>query len=103
MSLGPRSENPKSLTPMRQTVGRVSRVRDQALVNAVTKAVIETIGGAGFTVQLYGKDGQSEVQAVFFLTRNLRIGLERVHDELRKARRFLDVIKARQKSETDPA
>ncbi len=33
-------------------------------MNAVTKAVVETIGAAGFTVQLYGKDGQSEVEAV---------------------------------------
>ena len=32
--------------------------------NAVTKAVIETIGAAGFTVQLYGKDGQNVVEAV---------------------------------------
>ncbi len=33
-------------------------------MNAVTKAVIETVGAAGFTVQLYGKDGQNVVEAV---------------------------------------
>ena len=33
-------------------------------LNAVTKAVIETIGGAGFTVQLYGQDGQNVAEAV---------------------------------------
>ncbi len=33
-------------------------------MNAVTKAVIETIGAAGFTVQLYGQDGQNVVEAV---------------------------------------
>ena len=33
-------------------------------MNAVTRAVIETIGAAGFTVQLYGKDGQNVVEAV---------------------------------------
>ncbi len=33
-------------------------------VNAVTKAIIETIGGAGFTVQLYGQDSQNVVEAV---------------------------------------
>ena len=33
-------------------------------MNAVTKAIIETIGGAGFTVQMYGKDGQNVVEAV---------------------------------------
>ncbi len=33
-------------------------------MNAVTKAVIKTIGAAGFTVQLYGKDGQNVVEAV---------------------------------------
>ncbi len=33
-------------------------------LNAVTKAIIETIGAAGFTVQLYGKDGQNVVEAV---------------------------------------
>ena len=39
-----------------------------------------------------------EVQAVFFLTRNLRIGLERIRGDLRKARRFIDEMEARQKS-----
>ncbi len=33
-------------------------------MDAVTKAIIETIGGAGFSVQLYGKNGQSVVEAV---------------------------------------
>ncbi len=33
-------------------------------MNAVTKAVIETIDAAGFTVQLYGQDGRNVVQAV---------------------------------------
>ena len=33
-------------------------------MNAVTKAIIETIGAAGFTVQLYGQDGQNVVEAV---------------------------------------
>ena len=33
-------------------------------MDATTKAVIETIGGAGFTVQLYGKNGQNVVEAV---------------------------------------
>ncbi len=39
-------------------------MRDQGTVNAVTKAIIETIGAAGFTVQLHGKDGQNVVEAV---------------------------------------
>ena len=33
-------------------------------MDAVTKAIIETIGAAGFTVQLYGQDGQNVVEAV---------------------------------------
>ncbi len=33
-------------------------------LNAVTKAIIETIGAAGFTVQLYGQDGGNVVAAV---------------------------------------
>ena len=33
-------------------------------MNAVTKAIIETIGAAGFTVQLSGQDGQNVVEAV---------------------------------------
>ncbi len=33
-------------------------------MDADTKAVIETIGAAGFTVQLYGQDGQNVVEAV---------------------------------------
>ena len=33
-------------------------------MDAVTKAIIETIGGAGFTVQLYGKDGRNVVEPV---------------------------------------
>ncbi len=35
-----------------------------AFANAVTKAIIETIGAAGFTVQRYGEDGQNVVEAV---------------------------------------
>ena len=33
-------------------------------MNAVTRAIIETIGAAGFTVQLYGQDGLNVVEAV---------------------------------------
>ena len=33
-------------------------------MNAVTEGIIETIGAAGFTVQLYGEDGQNVVEAV---------------------------------------
>ena len=33
-------------------------------MNAVTKAIIETIGAAGFTVQLYAIDGRNAVEAV---------------------------------------
>ena len=33
-------------------------------LHAVTKAIIETIGAAGFTVQLYGQNGQNVVTTV---------------------------------------
>ena len=33
-------------------------------MNAVTKTIIETMGAAGYTVQLYGKGGQNVVEAV---------------------------------------
>ena len=33
-------------------------------LDAVSNAIVETIGGAGFTVQMYGLDGQNVVEAV---------------------------------------
>ncbi len=33
-------------------------------MNAVTKAIIETIGAAGYTVRHYSQDGQNVVEAV---------------------------------------
>ena len=32
-------------------------------MDAVTKAIIETIGATGFPVQLYGQDGQNVAEA----------------------------------------
>ena len=38
--------------------------QDQGVVNAVTKAVIETIGAAGFAVELGAEGGQEVAEAV---------------------------------------
>ena len=34
------------------------------MMNAPTKALIEVIGDSGFTVQLYGADGQDVIEAM---------------------------------------
>ena len=52
------------MQPHRQRLRRVPRVRYQATVDALTKAIIETIGAARFTVQLYCQGGQNVVEAV---------------------------------------
>ncbi len=50
--------------PESDAIGRLPRTSKEAIVNAVTKANMETIGSAGFTVQLYGQDGRNVVEAV---------------------------------------
>ncbi len=47
-----------------RTFWRAGSSETTEAVNAVTKAIIETNGAAGFTVQLYGKNGQNVVEAV---------------------------------------
>ena len=42
----------------------MSHVTGSETMDAVTKAIVETIGAAGFTVQLYGQGGRNVVEAV---------------------------------------